>query len=377
MFGFGRRKRKAKKPPVTEKLVMDALSTVIEPELKHDLVKLKMVKDVRIDGDKVEFTVVLATPASPMRKQIEEECRKAVMQKSNASAVKVNFTAKVTSDVRLRDKLKTPIGNTIAVASGKGGVGKSTVSVNLAISLAMDGARVGLLDADIYGPNIPLMMGVRHLPPPANQRITPTEAYGVKVMSMGFLIKPDQPVMWRGPMLHQALGQFLSDVDWGELDYLIIDMPPGTGDVQMSLSQHTPLTGGLIVTTPQNVALSDVRKGLSTFQKLEVPILGVVENMSYFIAPDTGKRYEIFGHGGGKRYATEVNVPFLGQLPIDPRIAAGGDTGKPIVASQPNSPAAQAIREVARQIATAISVINMNRKPEGVIGLGDIPIMNY
>ena len=377
MFGFGRRKRKAKKPPVTEKLVMDALSTVIEPELKHDLVKLKMVKDVRIDGDKVEFTVVLATPASPMRKQIEEECRKAVMQKSNASAVKVNFTAKVTSDVRLRDKLKTPIGNTIAVASGKGGVGKSTVSVNLAISLAMDGARVGLLDADIYGPNIPLMMGVRHLPPPANQRITPTEAYGVKVMSMGFLIKPDQPVMWRGPMLHQALGQFLSDVDWGELDYLIIDMPPGTGDVQMSLSQHTPLTGGLIVTTPQNVALSDVRKGLSTFQKLEVPILGVVENMSYFIAPDTGKRYEIFGHGGGKRYATEVNVPFLGQLPIDPRIAAGGDTGKPIVASQPNTPAAQAIREVARQIATAISVINMNRKPEGVIGLGDIPIMNY
>jgi len=374
MFGFGKWKKAKKSQEVSEKAVMDALRTVIEPELHRDLVTLDMVKDVQIDGGEVAFTVVLTTPASPMRKRIEDECREAV-RKTGASKVTVKFTSQVTRDHRVSAMLNAPVGNTIAVASGKGGVGKSTVSVNLAISLAMEGARVGLLDADIYGPNIPLMMGVKHLPATVNQRIIPSEAYGVKLMSMGFLIEPDQAVMWRGPMLHQALAQFLKDVNWGELDYLIIDMPPGTGDVQISMAQSTALTGGVIVTTPQKVALSDVRKGFATFQKLEIPVLGIIENMSYFIAPDTGKRYEIFGHGGGQRYAAEMKVPFLGELPIDPRIAEGGDTGQPIVIAAPKSPAAQAMREVARQVAAAVSVLNMNRKPEGVIGLGDIPVI--
>lgn len=374
MFGFGRRRRNAKKPPISEETVMSALSTVIEPELRQDLVTLKFVKDVRVTGDKVAFTVILTKPDHPMREQIEKACRAAVQNKTAAKEVTVNFTAQVTRDDRVQQKLNVPVGNTIAVAAGKGGVGKSTVSVNLAISLALDGAKVGLLDADIYGPNIPMMMGVAHLPPPVGQRISPTEAYGVKLMSIGFLLKPGQPVIWRGPMLHQALRQFLEDVNWGELDYLVIDMPPGTGDVQMSLAQNTPLTGSVIVTTPQQVALSDVRKGVATFEKLDIPILGIIENMSYFIAPDTGKRYDIFGHGGGERYAQEVGAPFLGRLPIDPRIAAGGDTGKPLVVTEPDSPAAQAMRDVARQVAGRVSLLNMSRVPEGVIGLGDIPI---
>lgn len=375
MFGFGRRKKREKKStPVTEQAVMDALSTVIEPELHRDLVSLKMIKGVKIEGSNVEFTVVLTTPVSPMRKGIEDECREVIMQKAGASSVKVNFTSKVIQDLRVRGALKT-VSNTIAVAAGKGGVGKSTVSVNLAISLAKDGAKVGLMDADVYGPNIPMMMGVNGPPRAIQNRIIPHEAYGVKLMSMGFLVKPEQAMIWRGPMLHSAIQQFLSDVEWGELDYLIIDMPPGTGDVQMSLAQSTPLTGAVIVTTPQNVALSDVRKGVAAFHKLEVPILGIVENMSYFMAPDTGKRYEIFGHGGGKQYAKEANIPFLGELPIDPRIAAGGDRGKPIVIAEPKSPASQAISDVARLIAGRVSMLNMNRKPEGLIGLGDIPII--
>ncbi|MGH2542719.1 MAG: Mrp/NBP35 family ATP-binding protein [Ardenticatenaceae bacterium] len=371
MFGLG----KKKESKVSEEQVMRALSTVIEPELHRDLVSLNMIRDMKIDGDTTEFTVVLTTPACPLRSQIENECRAAVMRVPGVERVKVNFTSDVARDSRVSSTLNLPVRNTIAIASGKGGVGKSTVSTNLAIALVQEGARVGLMDADIYGPNIPQMMGATHLPPPRHQRIPTTEAYGVKLMSMGFLVRPDQPVIWRGPMLHQALRQFLSDVEWGELDYLIIDMPPGTGDVQMSLAQSTPLTGGVLVTTPQSVALSDVRKGAMTFRQLDVEILGVVENMSYFIAPDTSKRYDIFGHGGGRRYAGEIGVPFLGEIPIDPRIVVGGDTGKPIVVAEPDSPAARALREVARKLAARISVINLTRRPEGIIGLGDIPIM--
>ncbi|MDQ4075613.1 MAG: Mrp/NBP35 family ATP-binding protein [Chloroflexota bacterium] len=376
MLGFFKKQDKGEgEGGVTDARVMEALGTVIEPELHRDLVSLNMIKNLEVDGGEVAFTVVLTTPACPLRSRIETECREAVMKVPGVESVKVNFTSRVPRDSRVSSQIQSPVGNTIAVASGKGGVGKSTLSTNLAIALAREGARVGLMDADIYGPNIPQMMGASPLPPPRNQRIMTTEAYGVKLMSMGFIVKPDQPVIWRGPMLHQALRQFLTDVEWGELDYLVIDMPPGTGDVQLSLAQSTPLTGGLLVTTPQSVALSDVRKGAMTFRQLDVPILGVVENMSYFIAPDTGKRYDIFGHGGGQRYADEIGVPFLGEIPIDQRIVQGGDTGRPIVVAEPESQAAQAIREVARQLAARISVINMTRKPEGVIGLGDIPIM--
>jgi ATP-binding protein involved in chromosome partitioning len=282
----------------------------------------------------------------------------------------------ISTDFRIREKLNAPIKNTIAVASGKGGVGKSTVSTNLALALAQDGAKVGLLDADIYGPNIPMMVGINQPPHAIGNRIIPNEAYGMKVMSMGFLLKPDQPVVWRGPMLGQALRQFLMDVEWGELDYLVIDMPPGTGDVQLSLTQLIPVTAGVIVTTPQKVALSDVRKGVATFAQLEVPIVGVVENMSYFIAPDTGRRYEIFGTGGGQAYAQEIGVPFLGALPIDPRIAQGGDTGKPILAADPNNPASTALRNLARQVAASLNILNRNRVPKGMIGLGDIQILS-
>lgn len=372
MFRLGRKKADS---GVTDGQVMAALSTVIEPELHRDLVSLNMIRDVKVEGGKTEFTVVLTTPACPLRGQIERECREAVMKVPGVAAVKVNFGANVARDARVSSQLNAPVRNTIAVASGKGGVGKSTVSVNLAISLAREGARVGLMDADIYGPNIPMMMGAARLPPPTGNRINTTEAYGVKLMSMGFMLQRDQPVIWRGPMLHNALRQFLVDVEWGELDYLVIDMPPGTGDVQMSIAQSTPLTGGVIVTTPQDVALSDARKGLATFKSLDVPVLGIIENMSYFIAPDTGRRYDIFGHGGGRRYAAEIGVPFLGEIAIDPRIAAGGDTGRPIIVAEPGSAAAQAIQEISRQVAARVSVLNMSRKPEGLIGIGDIPVM--
>lgn len=241
--------------------------------------------------------------------------------------------------------------NAIAVASGKGGVGKSTMSANLALSLALDGAKVGLLDADIFGPNIPMMMGSHERPKGQNNKIIPPEAHGVKLMSMGFLVDPNQAVIWRGPMIHNALRQFLQDVEWGELDYLVVDLPPGTGDASLSLSQSMNLDGAVIVTTPQQVALSDVVRGVAMFEQLNVPILGVIENMSYFVAPDTGQRYDIFGHGGGAEMAKKVKATFLGEVPLEPQIRIGGDEGTPIVIRKPESAAAQAIRAIAQKLA--------------------------
>jgi len=290
------------------------------------------------------------------------------------SQVNIKMDASVPGDGRQRGLLKLPIRNAIAIASGKGGVGKSTVAVNVAVVLAQSGARVGLLDADIYGPNIPTMMGVNRLPQTQGDKIVPASAYGVKLMSIGFLVKPDQPLIWRGPMLHSAIRQFLTDVEWGELDYLIIDLPPGTGDAALSLAQSLPLSGGIIVTLPQLVSLEDARRGLEMFRQLEIPLFGVVENMSYLELPD-GTRMEIFGAGGGEKLATEAGVPFIGfgagggeklateagvpfigHIPMEPSVRQGGDTGKPVVVSNPDSTAARALKHVAEDLASKISV---------------------
>ncbi len=356
---FGKKNgKKVEKPQV-----LQALGTVIEPELHRDLVTLNMVSDIRIDDGSVDFKITLTTPACPLREQIEQEASEAVLGIPGVEAVNVRFDANVPSDNRLFDQIQLRARNAVAVASGKGGVGKSTVAANLAVSIAQDGARVGLLDADIYGPNIPLMLGVTgHRPRVMNEKIQPVEAYGVKMMSMAFLVEEEQPIIWRGPMLHNAIRQFLSDVDWAELDYLIVDLPPGTGDTHMSLAQSLPLTGGVVVTTPQDVALADVVKGIAMFQKLKVPILGVIENMSYFIAPDTGNRYEIFGRGGGKRVAERMGVPFLGEVPLDPRVREGGDTGRPIVIEAPDSPAGKALKDIGKSLAAKISVLHLTRQ---------------
>ncbi len=341
---------------VTREQVLAALRQVQDPELGRDIVSLNMVRDVEIEGDTVRFTVVLTTPACPLRGEIQRNAQEAVAALPGVGKVEVRMDATVPQNGRLRGVTRLPIRNALAVGSGKGGVGKSTVAVNLAVSLAQRGARVGLLDADIYGPNVPTMMGVKRLPPIREEgKLEPAEAYGVKLISIGFLVKPEQPLIWRGPMLHSAIRQFLSDVNWGELDYLIVDLPPGTGDAPLSLSQVLPLSGAILVTTPQQVSLDDARRGVEMFRQLQVPVLGVVENMSYLELPD-GTRMEVFGSGGGEQLARERNVPFLGQIPMDPAVRQGGDTGVPVVVGQPDSPVAQAFHALAEQVAARLSV---------------------
>ena len=340
---------------VTREQVLAALGKVQEPELHKDLVTLNMIRDLEIQDGRVRFTIMLTTPACPLRTRIEKEARQAVMTVAGVEAVDVKMDATVPGDGRQRNDVKLPVKNAVAIASGKGGVGKSTVAVNVAVALAQSGARVGLLDADIYGPNIPTMMGVDRLPQPNNGRLTPAETYGVRMMSIGFLVKPGQPLIWRGPMLHSAIRQFLSDVEWGDLDYLIIDLPPGTGDAQLSLAQNLPLSGGVIVTLPQNVSLEDASRGLNMFTELNIPILGVVENMSYLELPD-GTRMEIFGHGGGKQLAQQAKVDFIGEVPMDAAVRVGGDEGVPVVISHPDSASGKALRNIAEQIAAKLSV---------------------
>lgn len=340
---------------VTSEAVLAALSKVQEPELHKDLVSLNMVRDIVVDGGEVNFTVMLTTPACPLKSKIEKEAREAVAAIPGVTGVHIKLDSNVPSDGRTRGILDLPIRNAIAVASGKGGVGKSTVAVNLAVVLAQSGARVGLLDADIYGPNVPTMMGVDRLPAPMGDKLSPALAHGVKLMSIGFLVKPDQPLIWRGPLLHSAIRQFLTDVQWGELDYLVIDLPPGTGDAVLSLAQSLPLSGGVIVTLPQQVSLDDARRGLEMFRQLDIPVFGVVENMSYLELPD-GQKMDIFGSGGGERMAREAGVPFIGAIPMDPSVRQGGDNGKPVVVSHPDTPVANALRKVAEDVAAKISV---------------------
>jgi ATP-binding protein involved in chromosome partitioning len=343
--------------------IMNALQQVMEPELHKDIVTLNMVEDVRIESGKVSLKVILTTPACPLRAQIERDVRSAVLSVAGVTDVVVEMDARVSGDGRNREMLALPIKHAIAIASGKGGVGKSTVSVNVAVSLAQAGARVGLLDADIYGPNIPTMVGAEFLPAPKDGRIYPAEAYGLKVMSIGFMVRPGQPLIWRGPMLHTAIRQFLADVEWGELDYLIIDLPPGTGDAQLSLVQNLPLSGGVIVTLPQKVSQEDAGRGLQMFVELKVPILGIVENMSYLAMPD-GSKMDLFGSGGGAEMAQRYNVPLLGTVPIDAEVRIGGDTGKPVVISKPESAVAVALREIAEKTAARASVIAFEGRTE-------------
>ena len=353
---------------LNEQTILEGLKQIIDPDLRQDIVTLGFVKDLQVTGDgEVSFRIVLTTPACPVKEQMETAARQIVSGIEGVSSVKVTMDAEVPKGRGVANNIAVPgVKNIIAVSSGKGGVGKSTVAVNLAVSLAIDGAKVGLMDADVYGPNVPLMLGLAHKQPAVfNSQLIPLEAYGVKMISMAVLAPPDKAMVLRGPMLHGIVRQFLTDVNWGELDYLIVDMPPGTGDVQLSLAQLVPVQGSVLVTTPQQVSLADVLRALKMFEQVNVPILGVVENMSYFVAPDTGNRYDIFGTGGGTRFADEYGVPFLGEVPLGMEVREAGDKGTPVVVSNPDSPQAKAFRKVAEEVARQVSIEAM--KPELVI----------
>ena len=350
---------------MSEENILKALSVVKDPDLHRDIVTLGFVKNIKINGSDIKFELQLTTPSCPVRDQFIVECEKAIRASiKGVGKIDINMTSSVVAHVNIQKETLLPgVKNTVAVASGKGGVGKSTVAVNLAVALAMDGAKVGLVDADVYGPSIPLMFGVNERPKVTQNKLIPLEKYGVKMMSIGFLVDPMQAVIWRGPMASGALKQFMSDVIWGDLDYLIFDMPPGTGDIQLTLVQTVPLTGAVIVSTPQDVALADARKGLVMFNKVNVPVIGIIENMSYFICSHCGQRENIFDTGGGSRTASELNVPFLGEIPIDTAIRIGGDQGMPIVTATPDAPNSQIIRQIARNMAAQISIRNVDGIP--------------
>lgn len=350
---------------VSSEQVLAALSKVMDPDLHMDIVTLGMISDIKIDGGKVFFKLTLTTPACPVKEKLESEAKQAVQSIAGVTEVEMESTAQVAPRGQMAGKTSVPgIKQIIAITSGKGGVGKTTVSINLSVALTQLGARVGLLDADITGPNSPIMLGVGEYQPTAkDNRIIPAENHGVKCISMAFFVASDTPVIWRGPMLDKAIKQFLTDVEWGELDYLIVDMPPGTGDAQLTMCQATNLAGGVIVTTPQAVACLDARKGTAMFNQMHVPVLGLIENMSYFEAPG-GQRIDIFGHGGGKSLAEEMDVPFLGEIPLEQRIREGGDKGVPVTISAPDSPVAQAFREIAKQLAAQISIAALQQPTE-------------
>ena len=342
---------------LSETTIMDALRQVQEPELGRDIVTLDMVKDVEIDGDGVSLTIELTTPACPLKDEIEGNVR-AALTGLGATSVDLAWGAMVRrSTPQQSENLIPGVRNLIAVASGKGGVGKSSVAVNLAASLAIEGASVGLLDADITGPNVPQMLGVEGAPAASSDgKIQPLERYGVKVMSIQFFVPDGQPIVWRGPLVGGAIQQFLRDVDWGELDYLVVDMPPGTSDAQLTLAQAVPIGGALLVTTPQDVALSDVEKALAMFKRLSVPVLGIVENMSAFICPHCGEATEIFGRGGGESFAQRHELHYFGGIPLDVKVRQGGDAGVPAVVQREPGPAAEVMREMSRQVAARMSV---------------------
>ena len=356
---------------ITQARVRDALRVVRDPDLHRDIVTLDFVKEVTCDGDAVSVNIELTTPACPVRDELKSASERAIRDAiPEVGEVRVQMSSRVTQLAQRRQVDLLPgVKNTIAVASGKGGVGKSTVSVNLAVALAQEGARVGLVDADIYGPSIPLMMGITGRPGVRNQRLQPMENWGVKVMSIGFLVDPMQAVIWRGPMASGAIKQFMTDVDWGELDYLVFDLPPGTGDIQLTLVQTIPLTGAVIVTTPQDISLAAARKGYVMFEKVNVPILGLIENMSYYVCTHCGHREEIFDNGGGRRAAEELGIPFLGEIPIFTSIRVSGDTGKPVVLEERTGGPGESIRRIARNMAAQVSIRNASRAEDSGVDI--------
>ncbi|AXJ02050.1 ATP-binding protein involved in chromosome partitioning [Cyclonatronum proteinivorum] len=354
---------------ITSEKVLEALGNVIDPDLNQDIVSLNMVEDIQIEGKKVSFTVNLTTPACPMKEQIQRACVNAVKHLVDAEAEVVpNMSSKVQQNKKIEETQTDTLSgvkNIIAVASGKGGVGKSTVSVNLAVALAQTGAKVGLVDTDIYGPSIPTMFNVRERPNINTRRkLIPLEKFGVKLLSMGLLVDQDQAVVWRGPMVSSAVKQFLSEADWGELDYLLMDLPPGTGDIQLTIVQTVPLTGAIIVSTPQDVALDDARKGVAMFQKVNVPVLGIIENMAYFTPPDMpDRKYHIFGKDGARNLAEKLDVPFLGEVPLEQTVREGADEGVPAVAQDDLGAAAISFKEIANRSAQQISIRNAMQDP--------------
>ena len=343
--------------------VLTALKVVKDPDLHRDIVSLGFIKDLKIDGGRVAFTIELTTPACPVKDQLRDQARAAVMQIPGVSAVDVQMSARVREAVGSDGSRQSVPGvkNVIAVGAGKGGVGKTTVAVNLALALARCGSKVGIIDADIYGPNVPIMLGMKGQLTTDGKKIVPAEKYGLQVISMGFLTTDDAPIIWRGPMLHGALQQFFREVAWTSLDYLVVDLPPGTGDVALSLSQTVPVAGAIVVTTPQQVSLADTRRAVAMYRKLNIPTLGVVENMSYFVCTNCSHESDIFGRGGGEEMATALGTPFIGRIPIYQPIREGSDVGVPLMISEPESPAGRAFMAVAERTAAQVSIASYNR----------------
>jgi len=354
--------------PVSTSQVLDALRPIIDPDFQKSIVELGFIKDLRIDGGAVSFAIELTTPACPVKDEFKRNAHERVLALEGVDDVAVTMTANTRQAARQAGDAQANlpgVKNIIAIASGKGGVGKSTTAINLALILRDQGAEVGILDADVYGPSLSILTGVHGRPDTTpDRKIMPLIGQGMKLMSMAFFLNDDSPVIWRGPMVHGLIKQFLTDVNWGELDYLIVDMPPGTGDAALTLTQMAPLSGAVIVTTANDLSLIDARKGLQMFEKVGVPILGIVENMSYFTPRDLpDRKYYIFGRGGGERVANELGVDFLGEVPIDPRIAEDGDLGKPIVVSQPDSPSSVAFKRIAGDVVRKLAVLAIKNPP--------------
>jgi ATP-binding protein involved in chromosome partitioning len=348
---------------VEQASVLDALRVVRDPDLNRDIVALGFIKDLQIEGGRVAFTIELTTPACPVKDQMRDQARAAVQAIPGVTGVDVRMTARVREAVGPDSTRASLPGvkNIIAVGAGKGGVGKTTVAVNLALALAKCGGRVGIIDADIYGPNVPIMLGLKTQLTTDGQKIVPAEKFGLQVISMGFLTSDDAPIIWRGPMLHGALQQFFREVRWSNLDYLVVDLPPGTGDIALSLSQTVPVAGAIVVTTPQEVSLADTRRAIAMYKKLNIPPIGIVENMSFFVCTNCRHEADIFGHGGGERMATDLGVPFLGRVPIYQPIREGSDAGVPLMIGEPDSPASQAFMTVAERTAAQVSIASFNR----------------